>query len=127
MKIIAGLLGGVLGVAFFFAAVTALQGQEKPTVISSSLPIKALTDTEKLAVRSAQLKLQQAQSALIASPQYQAFQARQQALQQTVDALYAARKITGKEVALCDGPAPGDCAKAPDGDLTLQPVAKEKK
>jgi|SRR5580700_739600 hypothetical protein len=123
MKVLSGLLGAALGAATIFFFVTAVHAQEKPKLEQ----VKPLDDKEKLAVRSAQLKLQQAQSALIASPQYQAFQARQQALQQTVDALYAAHKVTVKEVALCDGPAPGDCAKALEGDLTLQPVEKEKK
>jgi hypothetical protein len=86
-----------------------------------------LTADEKLAVRSAQVRLLQANAALQATPQYAAAQAAQQAIQQAVDAVYAKRKITNKDAALCDGPGAGACEKAPAGELTLQEAKEAKK
>lgn len=113
----------------------ALLAQDKPAVVDSgtSVPAKAetksadapkpLSSDEKLAVRSAQVKLLQAQNQL--SQAQQQFQSASQALTQTANAVYSARNITQDQYALCDGPAGGGCQAAPAGDLTLQAIPKK--
>lgn len=93
-----------------------------------------LTPDQKLTVRSAQVKLLQAQARAQAL-QAQLDQARQDVqavaaeINKAVEDVFAAHKVTQKEYALCDQPGPGGCERAPAGDLTLQrrPPAEDPK
>lgn len=97
--------------------------QEKPETF------KPLTDQEKIALRNSQVKkfeLMEQKKALDAQLDAAIAEA-DKGTAETVNAVYAARKITPAEAALCDNPTPGPCAKAPAGELTLQPISKEVK
>jgi hypothetical protein len=93
--------------------------------------IKPLTPEETVSIRDPQVRAltaasnMEAAKAAFAAAQTEFNTATEEA-QKAVEALYAARKISPKEVAFCTGSAAnGPCANAPANKLSLQPVPKE--
>lgn len=87
-----------------------------------------LTTDEKLAIRSAQVRLSEAkdQKTLLTEQADKAVSEALAGLTQTVNTVYASHKITLQEYTLCENPSAGVCAKAPTGDLSLQPIKEVK-
>jgi biopolymer transport protein ExbD len=93
-----------------------------PVRHDSTPPTVMLTDTEKYEIRDAQIKLHEVQD------QFQQLQRLQQdalsKLQAVILKVYDSRKFKQEDYALCDRPAPPNCLKAPDSNITLQPIIK---
>ena len=87
--------------------------------------VSELTSAEQLALRNAQVELLQAQSALQATPQYQAFQDAQKRFSEAVNQVYADRKISNDEYMLCDGPGGPPCGALKPHELALRAQPKK--
>lgn len=98
---------------------------EKPAEPVKAPTIQPLTSDEKIALLSSQVNIMQANAALEATPQKKALDAANEGIRQTVDAIYAKRKITNNDAVLCKGPGSGPgCDKSPVGEFSLQPAVK---
>jgi hypothetical protein len=102
------------------------------TVYRTHAATPPLSDKEKLALRTAQAQLLQAQQELAKSPVWLDLQAKQAELNHAVGIVFESRKlkqpkqdvpVAPGEYILCDGPAAGPaCAGLQTGELALRPV-----
>jgi hypothetical protein len=113
---------------FVLIGVALAQEPKKPELVpvkDESIP--SLSAEDKFQGRTMQWATMTALNNLKDTPQYKSLEAAQANQQQFFAGLYTKYKLDSTKVSICDGPAPGECEKVPQGEIQIVKKKEAKK